>query len=89
MTQYVSKVNNTFRVMYNKNGDFMVIKRLKDLREDRDLKQQQVADYLGITRSAYSNYENGIREIPLAVLMKAADFYQVSVDYLLGRTDEP
>lgn len=75
--------------MYNKNGDFMVIKRLKDLREDRDLKQQQVADYLGITRSAYSNYENGIREIPLAVLMKAADFYQVSVDYLLGRTDEP
>ena len=75
--------------MYNKNGDFMVIKRLKDLREDRDLKQQQVADYLGITRSAYSNYENGIREIPLAVLMKAADFYQVSVDYMLGRTDEP
>ena len=59
------------------------------MREDRDLKQQQVADYLGITRSAYSNYENGIREIPLAVLMKAADFYQVSVDYLLGRTDEP
>ena len=89
MTQYVSKVNNTFCVMYNKNGDFMVIKRLKDLREDRDLKQQQVADDLGITRSAYSNYENGIREIPLAVLMKAADFYQVSVDYLLGRTDEP
>ena len=75
--------------MYNKNGDFMVIKRLKDLREDRDLKQQQVADYLGITRSAYSNYETGSREIPLAVLMKAADFYQVSVDYLLGRTDEP
>lgn len=67
----------------------MKIKRLKDLREDNDLKQQQVADYLGITRSAYSNYENGIREIPLELLMKLADFYHVSVDYLLGRTDEP
>lgn len=89
MTQNVSNVNYTFCVIYNKNGDFMKIKRLKDLREDNDLKQQQVADYLGITRSAYSNYENGIREIPLELLMKLADFYHVSVDYLLGRTDEP
>lgn len=88
MTHFVSKVNYTYCVMYNKNGDFMIIKRLKDLREDKDLKQQDLADYLGITRSAYSNYENGIREVPLTVLMKIADFYRVSVDYLLGRTDE-
>jgi len=73
--------------MYNVCGDNMLIQQLKTLREDNDLTQQEVAEAFGITRSAYSNYENGIREIPLDVLVKAADFYKVSVDYLLGRTD--
>ena len=74
-------------IIYNENGDNMSIKRLKSLREDEDLKQQEVADALNITRSAYSNYENEIREIPLDLLIKLANFYQTSVDYLVGLTD--
>lgn len=62
--------------------------RLKDLREDKDYTQQKVADYLACNRSAYSNYEMGIRSVPLEVLWKLADLYETSVDYLIGRTDE-
>lgn len=60
--------------------------RLKDLREDRDLTQQQVADLLNIRQNTYSQYETGKREIPLILLWKLADYYQVSIDYLVGRT---
>ena len=66
----------------------METERIKALREDRDLTQQAVAEYLQITRRAYSNYENGIREIPLEELKKLADLYDTSLDYLLERTDE-
>ena len=66
----------------------METERIKALREDRVLTQQAVAEYLQITRSAYSNYENGIREFPLEVLKKLADLYDTSLDYLLERTDE-
>ena len=66
----------------------METERIKALREDRDLTQQAVAEYLQITRSTYSNYENGIREFPLEVLKKLADLYDTSLDYLLERTDE-
>ena len=66
----------------------METERIKALREDRDLTQQAVAEYLQITRSAYSNYENGIREFPQEVLKKLADLYDTSLDYLLERTDE-
>ena len=59
-----------------------------DLREDKDITQQELADYLSISRGAYSNYENGIREVPLSVLCAIADFYHTSVDYLLDRTDK-
>ncbi len=62
-------------------------RRLRDLREDRDLTQQKVADILQISRSAYSNYENDIRGIPVEILSQLADFYETSVDYLIGRTD--
>ncbi len=62
--------------------------RLKQLREDHDKTQQELADFLNVTRSAYSNYENNIREIPLEVLSGVADFYGTSVDYLISRTDE-
>lgn len=65
----------------------MQIDRVKNLREDNDLTQQQVADKLFITRSAYSNYENGSRAFPLDILSKLADIYGTSVDYLIGRTD--
>lgn len=66
----------------------MDLERIKHLREDHDKTQQELADFLNVTRSAYSNYENNIRDIPVEVLSDIADFYQTSVDYLLGRTDK-
>ena len=59
--------------------------RLKDLREDNDLTQQQVADYLGMKQSQYSRYERGHRDIPTDVLIKLAELYKTTIDYLLGR----
>ena len=67
----------------------MVYSRIRDLREDRDLKQQDLADYLNCSQVCYSRYENGQRDIPLEKISKIADFYNVSVDYLLNRTDCP
>ena len=64
-------------------------KRIRDLREDHDIKQQDIADYLQCTQVCYSHYENGKRDIPTDVLIKLADYYNVSIDYLLGRTDNP
>ena len=63
--------------------------RIRDLREDNDLKQKQVAEYLLCDQSLYSKYERGERPLPLEHAEKLADFYAVSVDYLLGRTDIP
>lgn len=63
----------------------MFLPRLRDLREDHDMKQKEVAAILGIDQRVYSNYEIGKREIPLHHLMTLADFYHVSVDYILGR----
>lgn len=60
--------------------------RIRDLREDRDLKQQQIADYLMCDQSLYSKYERGERDLPLVYADRLADFYGVSVDYLLCRT---
>ena len=64
-------------------------RRIRDLREDRDLKQQEMADYLQCSQVCYSHYENGRRDIPTDILIKIADFHGVSIDYLLGRTDNP
>ena len=61
--------------------------RLRDLREDRDLKQKDLADLLQIHQTTYSDYELGRLNIPILVLHTLADFYGVSVDYLLGRTN--
>ena len=61
--------------------------RIRDLREDSDLKQRQLAEYLICDQSLYSKYERGERPLPLELAEKLADFYGVSVDYLLGRTD--
>ena len=63
--------------------------RIRDLREDRDLKQWQVAEVLRCDQSLYSKYERGERPMPLEHADTLADFYGVSVDYLLGRTDQP
>lgn len=67
----------------------MLIKRLYDLRIDNDLTQQQIADYLMCNRQVYARYERGLREIPVSMIVKLADFYKTSVDYILGRTDNP
>lgn len=61
--------------------------RIRDLREDRDLTQREVAGMLGMSQTGYSKYETGENDIPTQVLLKLADFYHTSVDYLLGRTD--
>lgn len=64
-------------------------RRIRDLREDRDLKQRQIADYLNCSQQVYSNYELGQRDIPTDVLIRLADFYRVSIDYLLDQTSNP
>ena len=69
-------------------GDIMEIKRLRDLREDHDKTQQQIADVLNMHRSVYRRYESGERETPAWVVVKLADYYHVSTDYLLSRTDD-
>lgn len=61
--------------------------RIRDLREDKDLNQTQVAKMLGMSQTGYSKYETGENDVPTAILIKLADFYDVSVDYLLNRTD--
>ena len=61
--------------------------RLRDLREDKDIKQKEIAGYLICDQSLYSKYERGERPIPLEILVKLADYYDVSLDYLVGRTD--
>lgn len=63
--------------------------RLRDIREDRDLTQRQVADYLHIRQNTYSQYENGQRGLPIDTLIKLARYFDVSTDYILGLTDEP
>ena len=67
----------------------MDTKRLRDLREDNDKTQQQIADMLNMHRSVYRRYESGERESPVWALIKLADYYRVSTDYLLGLTDDP
>ena len=64
----------------------MVYPRLRDLREDADLVQKEVVAMLGIDQRVYSNYETGKREIPTRLVIRLADFYGTSTDYLLGRT---
>lgn len=63
-------------------------KRLKDLREDFDLNQSQIADLLKTTQQQYSKYENGQQEMPIRHLVSLAKFYNITTDYLLGLSDE-
>ena len=62
--------------------------RIRDLREDNDYTQKYIAEYLICDQSLYSKYERGERPVPLEIMMKLADFYKVSLDYLCGRTDK-
>ena len=63
--------------------------RIRDLREDRDLKQRQLAELLCCSQQVYSNYELGQRDIPTDVLIRLSTYYNVSVDYILGLTSNP
>ena len=67
----------------------MIYQRVRDLREDHDWNQEYVAEKIGITQTTYSKYELVKVNIPLDMMIKLADLYHVSVDYLIGRTDEP
>lgn len=67
----------------------MYYPRLKDLREDKDLMQKEVASVLDIDQRVYSNYETGKREIPTRYVVILADFYNTTTDYILGRTNNP
>lgn len=62
--------------------------RIKDLREDSDLTQKEIADYLHIKQNTYSQYENGHRQLPIDFLIALAKYYKTSTDYILGLTDE-
>ncbi len=62
--------------------------RIRELREDTDLNQTQIAKILGMSQTGYSKYETGENDIPTQILIKLADFYDTSVDYILGRTDK-
>ncbi|MBQ2840464.1 MAG: helix-turn-helix transcriptional regulator [Oscillospiraceae bacterium] len=64
-------------------------KRIRDMREDRDLTQAKMGEILSCSQRVYSNYERGDIDIPTSTLIKLADFFNVSVDYILERTDNP
>ena len=66
----------------------MYLRRIKELREDSDTPQKEIAAYLGVKQNTYSDYENGKISLPLEAFFKLADFYDVSLDYLAGRTDK-
>jgi len=63
--------------------------RIRDLRQDKDLNQTQVARMLGMSQTGYSKYETGENDIPTEVLIKLSRFYNTSIDYLLGETNNP
>lgn len=66
----------------------MVFKNLRNIREDRDLKQKDLAAILNVSQNTYSQYETGTISLTADILIKLADYYNVSIDYLLDRTDE-
>ena len=75
--------------LYNNLGDYMKYERIRTLREDKDLTQQQIADMLFVNRRTYAAYENGINSMTPETLIKIAKLHNVSVDYLLELTDNP
>ena len=66
----------------------VLYKRIRDLREDKDLTQKKMGEILSCSQRVYSNYERGELDIPTEILIKLADFHNVSVDYILNRTDK-
>ena len=79
----------TFYTLGHGGSSMAIYERIRNLREDRDWTQQQVAEMLHTSRTSYCAYENGKTEIGLENLIRLAEIYHTSVDYLLGLTDEP
>ena len=67
----------------------MQFRNLRGIREDRDIKQKEIAQYLNVSQNTYSQYETGVISLTAEVLLKLADYYNVSIDYLLDRTKNP
>lgn len=67
----------------------MQFKNLRSIREDRDIKQKDIAKYLNVSQNTYSQYETGVISLTAEVLIKLSDYYNVSIDYLLDRTQNP
>lgn len=80
-------------ILFRKYGDngrmdkLTYVKRIRDLREDSDKTQQQVADYIGTSQTMYARYERGANELPIRHLISLCEYYNVSADYILGFTD--
>lgn len=78
------------RYLFGYQGDGMgQYRRLRDMREDHDLTQRKIAEILGMSQPQYFLYEQGYRDLPTDILIRLADLYETSTDYLLGRTDNP
>ena len=67
----------------------MQFKNLRGIREDRDIKQKEIAKYLNVSQNTYSQYETGVISLTAEILLKLSDYYSVSIDYLLDRTNNP
>lgn len=67
----------------------MQFRNLRGIREDRDIKQKEIAAYLNVSQNTYSQYETGVISLTAEILIKIANYYNVSIDYLLDRTDNP
>lgn len=92
LTCFRLKVNNLKQINYNflvqnYEGDKMY-QRIRDLREDKDMTQTQIAKILGMSQTGYSKYETGENDIPTSILIALANFYDTSIDYLLGQTNK-
>lgn len=94
ITNYMQPYGSFFNMIILPNGSIsqevilLYFKRIEDLRIDNDLTQQDIADMLQIQREVYRRYEKGYRTIPIDYLMKLADFYHTSIDYLVGRNNK-
>lgn len=89
LDQFVLNANRTICSGYDVlKVSNMVFERIRELREDNDIKQYQISEAIGIRQRAYSYYETGKRTVPPEILLKLADYHNTSVDYLLGHTDE-
>ena len=78
------------QILHNGHGVIiMQFKNLRGIREDKDIKQKDIAKYLNVSQNTYSQYETGVISLTAEILIKLADYYNVSIDYLLDRTNNP